>query len=525
MSGEVDLLVVGAGPTGLTTALVAHELGASVRIVERRSDAHRVSRALIVHPRTLEVLRPFRVSDDLLEAGEQAPRARLHLSRHELEVTLGGFALADTAFPALLFVRQAVVETVLIEALAARGVPIERGAELVGARLGDGGVEAELERGSAGGRSRAWCRYLAGCDGPTSTVRAVAGIGTRGRPYASEAVLADVELRGDLAPGVLHAAVARGGLVLVFALGEGATWRLLATRPARGSGPPGSVLGGVPADELQELLTAARLPVRLEAVAGAWRIGLHRRLAEAYRAGPIFLAGDAAHVHSPAGGQGMNTGIQDGVNLAWKLAFAAAHARAGAPEQGREVLLSSYEQERRSLERRVLALTHAIFWAEAGTGVAAGVLRARLAPLGAPVLPRLLASRRLVAAGVRVLSQLSAHYRASPLSTRSGPPLAGRPRPGERLGDGPARTGAGLCRLHDLTARPGVHLLLARDAPPLEAGLVGPLVHLHRLRDHPGTEVLVVRPDGYVGHASSTGSPVAVRAWLGLAAVPGTGGS
>ena len=258
--------------------------------------------------------------------------------------------------------------------------------------------------------------FVAGCDGPASTVRAQAGIGWPGRPYAAEIVLADAEL--DLASDAAHVAVGRHGVLFAFPLGERASWRLLATRPAGPEQLPfGSPGPPVPMGELQELIDQAGLGVRLSHLAWSARVRVQLRVAERFRLGRLFLAGDAAHAYSPATGQGMNTAIQDAANLGWKLAFAPAAQSAAA-------LLDSYEQERRPVARQVLALTHLAFLGEASIGRLPSMLRS-LSPLAAPVVPVLMGRRRLVAAGYRWLSQLDVSYRSSSLSTEGKPSAAG----------------------------------------------------------------------------------------------------
>jgi 2-polyprenyl-6-methoxyphenol hydroxylase-like FAD-dependent oxidoreductase len=358
-SVDADVLVVGAGTTGLVLALQAHDHGARVRIVERREQRFRPSRALIIHPRTLEVLRPLGVTDALLARGDPAPLVRLHLGPRQIPVVLGDFSLADTAFPHLLIEAQATVEAVLSEALASRGVEVERGSELVELRREASANVARLRR--TGRDELISCRYVAGCDGPTSFVRRSAGVAWRGAPCHQEVVLADVELEGDLGPGMAHAVAGRAGVLFLFALGERAPWRLLCTRTATaGDGLPGQPDGTVFPEDLQGLIDGAGLVARLTAVAWSARVPLEHRVAARYRAGPLFFVGDAAHVHSPAGGQGMNTGIQDATNLGWKLAFAAARAANGVSPS--ESLLDSYESERRPVARRVVELTELLFW-------------------------------------------------------------------------------------------------------------------------------------------------------------------
>jgi 2-polyprenyl-6-methoxyphenol hydroxylase-like FAD-dependent oxidoreductase len=501
-----DILVVGAGPAGLTLALQAHAHGAVVRVIDQRPETGRPSRALIVHPRTLEVLRPLGVTQALLDRADIAPGADLRLGSRTVRVTLAGLALPDTAFPHLSLIRQADVERVLARALADRGIRVERGTELVRVRDAAEGVRATLR--SPGGTEEILAGFLAGCDGPASTVRAQAGISWPGGLYPVEVVLADAELDGDLPGDGARVVAGRRGLLFLFPLGERAPWRLLATRPA-GSDPlpPGQFGPPVPAAELQALMDEAGLGVRLTGLAWSSRIRPQHRVAGRFRQGRLFLAGDAAHAYSPATGQGMNAAVQDAANLGWKLAFAAARP-AGGP------LLDSYDAERRPVARQVLAMTHLAFWAEASTGPAASAFRARLAPLAAPVVPALLGRRRLVAGGIRLLSQLRVSYRASPLSVEGTPRRRGGPRAGDRLPDQLVTSAGRGIRLHDLLAAPGVHVLLDRDAGRPGALPPGRLVHVHRLDSVPGRGLVAVRPDGYVGFRCQAAEAGQLAAWL-----------
>jgi 2-polyprenyl-6-methoxyphenol hydroxylase-like FAD-dependent oxidoreductase len=237
-------------------------------------------------------------------------------------------------------------------------------------------------------------------------------------------VLADAELTGDLAGDCAHVMAGRHGLVFVFRLGERAAWRLLATRPAGADRVPFGQPGPpVPAAELQALLADAHVGARITHVAWSARVSVQHRVASRFRRGRLFLAGDAAHAYSPATGQGMNAAIQDAANLGWKLAFAASQPGSGA-------LLDSYDRERRPVARQVLGMTHLVFWGEAATGPVPALLRGQLAPLAAPAIPMLMRRRRLVAEGVRVLSQLRVSYRGSPLSVEGTPRRGRGPRAG-----------------------------------------------------------------------------------------------
>ena len=202
----------------------------------------------------------------------------------------------------------------------------------------------------------------------------------------------------------------------------------------------------------------------------------------------------------------MNTGILDAVNLGWKLAFADGDGRP----------LDSYDAERRPVAGQVLALTHAVFFAEASTHPLPRLLRSRLLPLASPLLPAVVGQRHLMGAVAWVLSQRWVNYRRSPLSVET---VAGGPgpRPGERLPDATVTSDGRAVRLHDLTAAPGVHVLLAREAP--DPALAARHVHLHRVSSWPGGGLVAVRPDGFVGLRSGDADPGALAAWLDLAGV------
>lgn len=501
-----DVLVAGAGPSGLALALQAASLGAEVRIIERRHHAFRPSRAIIIHPRTLELLRPLGITEAILAEGRPAPAVNLRLGRRRVVTTLGPFAVHDTAFPYLAFVPQAVVERQLTAALADRGVEVEWGAELVDLEQRAAGATTFVTRPD-GKTETIDSRFLIGCDGADSTVRAAAGIPWPGTTYRHEIVLADLELDGRLDEAVAHASAGPEGIVFLLAMREQATWRLLASRGRSPSAPSEPVDASV----IEAMVQHCGVEAAVAEIAWSAAIPLQHHLAARYRSGPIFLVGDAAHTHSPAGGQGMNTGIQDALNLAWKLAF-ASRMSPGRPET--EALLDSYEVERRAVARRMLATTRLLFWLEAGTDPVARFVRSTLAPMLAPLAPFVLGRDRLIATAVRSLSQLGISYRTGvgrllPSGTPDLPSL----RPGDRLPDVAVKSDGGRT-LHEVTARPGVHVLLARSAPPLGALPSDPWAHVHRILSWPGAGAVGVRPDGHVGHRSRPADAWAIADWL-----------
>ncbi|MEV0637497.1 FAD-dependent monooxygenase [Streptomyces sp. NPDC050619] len=485
MTALLDVLVVGGGPTGLALAAQLRAYGTRFRIVDRSLDRVHESRALVIQPRTLEALAGFGVSDELVARGNTAMRLRLHLPRRVVRLALFDIGMADTSYPFLLFLSQAETETVLAEHLAARDVVVERGTELVG--LEQKGPHSTCRLRDRDGREETVrARYVVGCDGAHSTVRAQAGIAFDGYAYPQTFLLADLEVDG-LEPDAVHTYLTGAGVLFFFPLGSPATWRMLAMRPP---GAPDTEVTLSLLRKITDRYTDDRLMLRDPAWMTDFR--LHNRGAAHYRAGRCFLAGDAAHIHSPAGGQGMNTGIQDALNLGWKLALVCQ----GAAPEG---LLETYEAERAPVGRAVRRLTDRAFTIGTSGNPALRVARTQLAPRLAPLALRATALRGRV---FRTVSELGIHYRSSPAATAGSRPPGRGPRAGDRLPDLP----------HGIQSRcagPGYHLLLTgpphlwsdeRIAPLLRGR--DHLVGVHRVEDRgpwPGVVHGLVRPDGYLG--------------------------
>jgi 2-polyprenyl-6-methoxyphenol hydroxylase-like FAD-dependent oxidoreductase len=507
----VDVLVVGAGPTGLALAAQLAAFGARVRVVDRRTVPGRQSRALVVQPRTLEVLRPIGVTQALLDRGDRPVGVQLHLDGRDLAVPVPAIEADDTAYPFLLVLRQAEVEAALLAHLAARGLSVEWGVELLSYRADEAGVVAAL-RHPSGRTALVRARYLVGCDGADSTVRRQAGVAFEGGDYRRSVLLADLDLDGDLAGQAAHVFLGPQGALMLVAVGEQAGWRLLAVQDS-----PAVAASAPAADDVRavvELAGGGR--VRAGKVAWTMQVPLQHRLAAAFRSGRAFLAGDAAHVHSPAGAQGMNSGIQDAVNLGWKLALVARGMASPA-------LLDTYHAERRPVAHAVLALTHALFWLETADSPLLRRARVLLAPLAVSMALRLAWLRTL---GFRVIGQQWVRYPRGLAAVDGMPKLRRGPGAGHRLPDLLLVQDQVPCRLHEALATPGFHLLLC--GPPHRWDLrwlawfqerYGSLVAVHRLGTEPlpgqlcdpsgaalarlgarnGAQYLV-RPDGYVGY-------------------------
>jgi 2-polyprenyl-6-methoxyphenol hydroxylase-like FAD-dependent oxidoreductase len=491
----IDVLVVGAGPTGLALAAALATAGIRPRVVDRALDRAHESRALAIQPRTLEVLAGLGVTPELVAAGNRGVRLRLHAGRREVAIPLFDLGLSDTAYPYLLFLSQAETERILLEHLDRLGVVVERGVELVGLTPGPDECAATLRHGD-GRDEGVRARFVVGCDGGHSTVRGEAGIAFEGGSYPQSFVLADLEV-DRLTPDSAHAFLAERGLVFFFPLRHPASWRLLAMRP-----PDAPVSEDVTLDGLQGLIdeyAGAGPRLRLHDPVWMTNFRLHHRAAAAYRSGRVFLAGDSAHIHSPVGAQGMNTGIQDAVNLAWKLA-AVLEGTADAS------IVDTYETERAPVGRGVVRFTDTAFRGVTSDSRLVRLARTVIAPRLVPLAARFRTGRRIA---FRTMSQLGIAYRDSPLSVEGpGAPRRG-PRAGDRVPDRPIVHNGVSTTVHAALGGPGWRLV--RSGPP---GAWAPS-DLPVLALEPGGPPVqyLVRPDGYIGFRSGPAGEASLRAY------------
>lgn len=480
MEPETDLLVVGAGPTGLTLAVQARMMGARVRVVERSEGPRDWAPALAVHPRTMEILRGLGVADELARRGVTEVELQVHTGGTTIEGQLFDLHLPATEYSFILFAPQPEVEDVLRRRLQALGVEVEWGRELTDLEERDGLVECRV-RATTDDEEVILSRYVAGCDGAESRVRRLVRIPFHGRRYRQAILVADAEPTADLSPGTAHAFLGAEGIVFIFPLPSG-RWRLIAPHPG----------GELP--NLADLIARhSRGEVTITRVGWMTAVRPQHRLARHYRRGRVFLAGDAAHVHSPAGAQGMNTGIQDAANLGWKLALVVS----GAPD----ALLETYEAERRRVAKQVVRLTGLAFALEVSDAL---VLRLGRRFAARPIASLLLPRPKLVSLMARVVSGLDTRYREGAVARQTG--CRRGIRPGGRLPDFAVSGEApGLHRLLDASR---FSLLVFDDSVDDRvlssvADRWHGVVNVHRV-DGSGSAVprlpsyLLVRPDGYI---------------------------
>ena len=491
-SPPLPVLIVGAGPTGLVLALWLARRGVKVRVIDKSEGPGRTSRAIAVQARTLEFYRQLGLAEKLIARGLITQEFILRRRGREVARAKPGAIGGDvTPYPYLLFVGQDVHEELLIEELAGLGVRVERRTELVAFRQDDEGVSANVR--TAEGAIETWrALYLCGADGAHSSVRRGLGLDFPGGTYSQMFYVADVTARGEAAGGQLNISVSEEGFCIVLPIRTKGTFRLIGIVPPAAEGKKEIAFEDVAASAARSTgLTFDKL---------VWfsTYHVHHRVADHFRAGRVFLAGDAGHIHSPAGGQGMNTGIGDAVALAWRLAEAVR-------SEGARDRLDSYEPERLSFARLLVKTTDRAFRLTADRGFFGSLFRLYVMPrlfvtvMGTPVLARLF---------FRLISQTRIAYPDSPLSEgRAG---------GVRAGDRLPWIGENYDPLKSLDWQVHVYGEVREE---LRAGLkltlhIFPWGEEARAKGLQRDAVYLIRPDGYVAFAESEQDLTALRRYL-----------
>src|SRR5213592_111330 len=499
---DTDVLVVGAGPTGLMLANQLARRGVRVRIIDRHAGPARESRALGVQGRTLEIYSHLGLADQAVALGKRADGAVLWAEgRRAARVPLGDIGRDVSPYPYLLVLGQDDNERLLGDALRARGLAVQWNTELAGLAQDTDQVTATL-KSPDGSKSEVTVPWLAGCDGARSTVRELSGIPFEGAPYQHVFFVADVQMTGSMAPDILNVYLWRRGFHLVFPMRGTDHWRIVGILPPH--------LRGRDDLTFEETIPTLRHDVGTELSFQAcnWfsTYRIHHRRAARFHDRRCFLLGDAAHVHSPVGGQGMNTGLQDAYNLAWKLALVVS-GRAGA------ALVHSYEDERLPVANHLLKRTDRLFSIVVSDSWLAGLIRTRVMPKVMGLALRTAAVQRIA---FRTISQTGIRYRSSPLSEA----LAGLPEDGPRAGDrfpwlrlnfAPRGPTEDLFEKLDDTR---FNLLVIGQRPPA-GGIpeLGDLLRMHEVPSDsandrelarvriPRPSFYLLRPDGHVGLA------------------------
>jgi 2-polyprenyl-6-methoxyphenol hydroxylase-like FAD-dependent oxidoreductase len=500
---QPQILIVGAGPTGLVLAVWLAKAGTPFRLIDKNSGPGQASRAMAVQARTLEFYRQLGMADEVVAAGFQLDRIHLRNRWRELAVVwLGGVGSGISPFPFVLSLPQDDHERFLTERLRAAGHAVEWDTELTGFTQRDDRVHATLRK--PGGEETWVGAYLCGCDGAHSVVRHGMGVGFPGGTYDQPFYVADAEAEGTWSDRDFTGYIAERTFCLAFPVRDRGMFRFI---------------GGVP-EALQDRddLRFDDLRGEVEQVTGTrvtkvnWfsEYRVHHRVADRFQGGRVFLSGDAGHVHSPAGGQGMNTGIGDAINLAWKLAAVLG----GRANPG---LLDTYDAERIPFARSLVRTTDRVFEAFVGRGLFSRLVRTVFIPFILPLAFWFSATRR---AQFRLVSQVRISYRESPLSDGS----AGEVHAGDRLpwvegADNFAPLASLDWQVHVYGTAPAVLREFATSIKlPLHEWPWTPAARDAGLeRD----ALYLVRPDGHIGFARREPDVAGLQTYLGRFGVRG----
>ena len=498
---KTPVLIVGAGPTGLVLALWLKRFGVDVRIVDKAARPGTTSRALAVQARTLELYAQAGFAGAVVAGG--VPVATINFwvkGVRAASASLKGLGEGLSPYPFVLVFPQDAHERLLEEELRSLGVVVERQTELLGFAARGDAVVATLRRPD-GSEELCEAAYLAGCDGAGSTVRGALGIGFPGGTYSGLFYVADVEVSGPSADDELHADLEDADFLLVFPLKGKGRLRLVGTVREQS----GREQNELTFDDVRGRVIE-NLKIEIAKVSWFSTYRVHHRVANRFREGRVFLLGDAAHIHSPVGGQGMNTGIGDAVNLAWKLA-------AVLKEEAGEELLETYEPERIAFARRLVATTDRIFTFVIRRGRFARGIRTRLVPRLVPWLFRLKPLRRFL---FRTVSQIGVNYRNGALSSGR----AGAVRGGDRLPW--VETGTGDDNFSPLASMKWQVHLYGEPRSDLANACAGLDLPLHTYSWNPemgkagllNGALYLLRPDGYVALADPKADPGRLRRYF-----------
>jgi 2-polyprenyl-6-methoxyphenol hydroxylase-like FAD-dependent oxidoreductase len=502
---KAKVLIAGAGPTGLTLALWLTRLGVPVRIFDKAAAPGETSRALAVQARTLEFHRQVGIVDDVLAAGVKLERLTVHTPAGvAARLPLSDFGRGISPYSFAFALPQDIHERLLIAHLERAGVTVERSTELVAFQDRGDAVVATLSK--EGQTETVSAAYLAGCDGARSAVRHGLNIGFPGGTYEQVFYVADVKGTGEITSNGMDTTISTYGFAIVMPVRQSGSIRLIGIVPKAHEADEEISFEAIRADVERDT------GVKVDEVNWFSTYRVHHRVAERFRVGRVFLCGDAGHIHSPAGGQGMNTGMGDAVNLAWKLA-AVVQDRADTR------LLDSYEPERIAFAKKLIDSTDTAFRFITSRSRLIGLFRRY-------VMPKILNIALHTSFGSRaffgVISQAAIQYRAGPIS--SG--VAGKVSGGDRLPYVPTVSGDNFEPLRSLDWQVHVYgevnsefrAMLASTGIPVHAFAWSDAAEKAGLQRD---AAYLVRPDGHVALASPVQGAASFQRYLaGLAIRP-----
>jgi len=454
---DTDVLIVGAGPVGLFLANECARRGIRYRIIEAHARQSIHSKALAIFPRTLEIFDMAGLAAPFLAAANRVTSVAMMLPERTLAQI--PFAPEESPYPFIAMVPQNVTEQLLADELQRRGGSIEYETKFVEAQQHDDAVHVTISHQGNSQQLRA--SFVVGCDGAHSAIRQSLALPFAGAEYEASFLLADIEMNDVLPSDQMQLCPSEFGPLAIFPM-SASRRRIVATidRPE----------GDTPSLDLVQDILRQRAPRGIEARSLHWSnyFRIHHRNVEQMRVGRIFLAGDAAHIHSPFGGQGMNTGLQDAWNLVWKLDLALKG-------HGNELLLDSYSSERIPVIKQVIGTTHFLTRALGTSNKFAQALRNTVIPVVSRLTP-------FQHAFVQRLSELAVAYSSSPIVQGSG----------SRYFDDSVRGGKGI----------GSRFLLMTDAEEAARQFLKPYRDIVEVRSSSKAGVTLVRPDGYIAYST-----------------------
>lgn len=509
---RTDVIIIGAGPTGLSLACQFIRYGVDFLIVEKGQGVTPFSKALGVHARTLEIYEQLSLAQKAIEQGTIAGKA-LMLEGGEIrgEVNLSNVGQGLSSYPYMLVLEQNKNEQLLYEYMQGHGKDVLWGTELVSFSQNTSGVTAHVSN-AIGASQIIEAKYLVGCDGPRSLVRNALGLSFEGSTFERLFYVVDVQIDWKYSHDALHVCLAKNSIVAFFPMRGEKRYRIVGSFPEGMNKDEGEILY----EEIeQRIRDEAELELDISHVNWFSVYKVHTRHVNKFSEGRCFVAGDAAHIHTPAGGQGMNTGIQDAYNLAWKMAYAL---RGEADER----ILDTYNEERLPNAERLTETTDRMFDLAAGTDWLFGLIRTTIFP---PLAKYILAFDVVKERFFTMISQIGINYRNSSLSAHDGDGMF-TVKAGDRM---PYFLDEGKS-IFDMLREPKFHLLTLSDGQSdyqtMKSEVESEYSHLvdyHLVPLYPHVaEVfgmnqsfnLLLRPDNHIGFISSEISLRGTRAYL-----------
>lgn len=508
---DTEILIVGAGPTGLVAACQLLRFGIRFRIIDKLKDRLHESRAFALQAKSMEIFQNLGISSEFLKIARSGIDFAFFINgKKQIEINFDNFPHQNTPFPSVYFLPQNEIEGILIHFLEKKGIYIERGKELLLFSQNEKGIEAVIKENATGQIENLHCAYLLGCDGAHSTIRHILNFSFEGGSYKQSFILADATINWPFSRNKFLFFLNKQGIFIHIPLTKIFSRIILTQRidtVTKKSSTP----------TITEIENAAclitRNPIKLSNAIWLTQFRLHHRGVQSYSHKRVFLAGDAAHIHSPVGGQGMNTGIQDVTNLAWKLALVLK-------KSGSTQLLNTYEIERHRIGKILLKTTDRFFYFITTKNFFISQLRTFLLPL---ILSFLFSKKNLEKRLFRFISQLNIHYHKNKFfyenTKAADPTFIKGPRAGYRAPDAPLANST----LFTLFKEKPIHLLYFKNEEAnticlerlnnlkniyhewLQSHLFIASLATQALFNRYGvtqSAIYIIRPDGYIGFRS-----------------------